>query len=129
MKQTQYNNRHLGALGERKAVEFLRAEGYEILRQNYSCRSGEIDIIAHPRGENIICFAEVKTRRNRDYGRPAEAVTPAKQRHIRTVATFFLLKEWDNIGVDQDTDFRFDVLEVDFASGAPRVNHIPAAFF
>ncbi|MDR1068353.1 MAG: YraN family protein [Clostridiales Family XIII bacterium] len=129
MKPRYFNSRNLGALGERKAAEYLRAEGYEILWQNFSCSSGEIDIIAHPRGENVICFAEVKTRRNSDYGRPAEAVTRAKQRHIRSVATFCLLKEWDHIGVNQDTNFRFDVLEVDFESGAPRVNHIPAAFY
>jgi putative endonuclease len=128
MEAVSLTKNDLGTLGEEKAAEYLEAEGYEIIGRNFSCKIGEIDIIAHPRGENIICFAEVKTRRNRDYGRPAEAVTPTKQRHIRRVATYYLLKMWDHLGADARTDFRFDVIEVDFTDDKPEVNLIASAF-
>jgi putative endonuclease len=128
VNSVQFNKNNLGAMGEGEAASYLEARGYDILYRNFSCRIGEIDIIAHPRGENIICFTEVKTRRNKDFGRPCESVTASKQRHIRRVATYFLLKEWDSIGVDSCTDFRFDVIEVDFSGEGPRINLIPAAF-
>ncbi|MDR2610341.1 MAG: YraN family protein [Clostridiales Family XIII bacterium] len=128
MSRDPLNNKELGALGEEKAAAYLKAEGYDILFRNYSCRSGEIDIIAHPRGKNVICFTEVKTRTSRDFGRPAEAVSLVKQKHIRRAATYILLREWENLGADAGTDFRFDVVEVDFAGEKPRVHHIPAAF-
>jgi putative endonuclease len=128
MYSYKYEKTNLGAFGEEEAADYLEAQGYDILCRNFTCCAGEIDIIAHPRGENIICFTEVKTRRNSNFGRPAEAVTAAKQKHIRRAATYFLLKKWDDIGVDALTDFRFDVIEVDFSGKEPRINLIPAAF-
>lgn len=35
-----------GAWGEDYAAAYLRRHGYRILTRNYSCRFGEIDIIA-----------------------------------------------------------------------------------
>ena len=35
-----------GAWGEECAAAYLRRRGYRILARNYSCRFGEIDIIA-----------------------------------------------------------------------------------
>ena len=49
-----------GKLGEEKAQQFLKQQGYKILAVNYQLRCGEIDIIAQ-KGK-VIIFAEVKTR-------------------------------------------------------------------
>ena len=38
-----------GAWGEECAAAYLRRRGYRILARNYSCRFGEIDIIAADR--------------------------------------------------------------------------------
>ena len=83
----------LGKIGENMAAELIRGKGYDILRRNYRCREGEIDIIAERYGE--ICFVEVKTRQNFHYGRPAESVTREKKQHIRSTARRYLdeLKE------------------------------------
>ena len=45
------DKRVLGQIGENTAADVLRAKGYRILRQNYRCRYGEIDIIAEKYGE------------------------------------------------------------------------------
>lgn len=82
------NRLELGRIGETMAAEVLRSKGYEILRRNYRCRSGEVDIIAQRFGE--VCFIEVKTRQNFNYGRPCESVTEEKKKHIRLAARHYL---------------------------------------
>ena len=61
------NSKQLGILGEKIALNYLRAKGYKILDKNYSFRisgnpqKGEIDIIA--KKSDITSFIEVKTLR------------------------------------------------------------------
>lgn len=82
------DRRTLGEIGENMAAEILRSKGYVILRRNYRCRTGEIDIIAERYGE--LCFVEVKTRQGFDYGRPCESVTSEKKKHIRRTARQYI---------------------------------------
>ncbi|MBQ1404204.1 MAG: YraN family protein [Lachnospiraceae bacterium] len=74
----------LGALGEEMAVSILYAQGFDIEERNYTCRHGEIDIIAR-RGQEL-AFVEVKTRMEPMLGRPSEAVTRQKQKRMRRIA-------------------------------------------
>ena len=74
------NRRQIGTEEEALAAVFLKAQGYEILEQNFRCRLGEIDIIA--RDGSALVFIEVKYRRNAAYGTPAEAVNLRKQQKI-----------------------------------------------
>ncbi|MDD6190685.1 MAG: YraN family protein [Firmicutes bacterium] len=82
------DKRLLGQIGENTAADILRAKGYRILKQNYRCRHGEIDLIAMRDG--VISFVEVKTRQNYNYGRPCEAIDENKKSHIRKAALCFL---------------------------------------
>ena len=75
------DRRVFGQIGENAAADVLRAKGYRILRQNYRCRYGEIDIIAERGGD--VSFVEVKTRQSFRFGRPCEAVTDEKKKHMR----------------------------------------------
>ena len=77
-----------GQIGEYAAADVLRAKGYRVLRQNYRCRYGEIDIIAERGGD--VSFVEVKTRQSFRFGRPCEAVTDEKKKHLRRAAHCFL---------------------------------------
>jgi putative endonuclease len=54
------NKRALGSLGEKKALEYLKNLGYEILALNFYSQRGEIDIIAEDKG--ILSFIEVKKK-------------------------------------------------------------------
>ena len=65
----------MGTAYEKMAGEYLKTQGYEILQYNFRCRMGEIDIIAKDHG--YLVFIEVKYRRDKSCGHPAEAVTPA----------------------------------------------------
>ena len=95
------DKRVLGQIGENAAADVLRAKGYRILRQNYRCRYGEIDIIAEKYGE--MSFIEVKTRTADDFGYPADAVDENKQRKIRRAADCYLAGRrvmWNNVSLD-----------------------------
>ena len=70
----------VGKSGEDMVAAFLRKNGYKIAKRNYSCRFGEIDIIAE-RKEYIV-FVEVKTRTIGQTFPPRAAVNAEKRRKI-----------------------------------------------
>ena len=116
------SRQRLGKSGEEKAAGFLEKKGYAILVKNYRCKVGEIDIIA--RDGEMLVFIEVKTRSGLDYGFPAEAVTPRKQRQICRTAQWYLAEQ-QLFGVPA----RFDVIAVLGAGPAgDRIEHIDNAF-
>ncbi|MBR5129259.1 MAG: YraN family protein [Firmicutes bacterium] len=82
------DKKRIGSIGEELAVEALRSKGYYIIRRNFSCPYGEVDIIAIK--DKILSFVEVKTRTSSEYGAPGEAVDNKKQRHIRNAAKYFI---------------------------------------
>ena len=78
----------MGARGEQLAADWYTTRGYEVVARNWRCRQGELDLVVRRDGELVFC--EVKSRTSDRYGLPAEAVTPAKQRRLRQLATLFL---------------------------------------
>lgn len=98
----------IGRAGEDLAYEYLRSKGYEIMRRNYRCKKGEIDIVARLRG--TINFIEVKTRTCDRYGHPEESVTKNKERHIVETAKNYIMKN----DLSED-DFQFDVITVELS--------------
>ena len=68
----------IGNLGEELATEILKANGYYIIRRNFSCPYGEIDIVAIK--NKVLSFIEVKTRSSNQYGAPSEAVDLKKKK-------------------------------------------------
>ena len=112
------NKRQIGSCYEQKAVAYLRASGYVILEQNFRNRCGEIDIIARHQG--VIVFLEVKFRTTSVYGSPLEAVNWHKQKQIRKVAQFYLMRH----GLSEWTPCRFDVI----AFEGDEMTHIENAF-
>lgn len=112
-----------GAWGETVAQEFLRYKGYTILATNFRTRFGEIDIISS--NPPYIIFVEVKTRRNKAFGLPCEAVTRSKQQKILLAAQEWLQQHPSSLQP------RFDVIEVYGMAKAlspPSCRHIENAF-
>jgi len=113
--------RHLfGSAGESAAAAYLKKKRYKILGQNYSCRFGEIDVIA--RQGDYVVFVEVKTRRNENFAQAREYVTRAKQERVIKAAMLWLQQN------DLDLQPRFDVIEVVGEGKMQRITHIENAF-
>ena len=71
----------MGIWGEELAASYLRQKGFVILGRDWHSVHRDIDIIAQD-GDTIV-FVEVKTRRNRDFGDPVQAVDAEKRYHLR----------------------------------------------
>lgn len=99
------NTRIVGRRGEDVAIDYLKSEGYTILDRNYSCKIGEVDVIAWD-GEFVV-FVEVKARRDTTFGLPRQAVNWHKQQTIVKVAQYWLYKN-KRTGIP----VRFDVIEI-----------------
>lgn len=112
-----YKKQEIGKLGENLATKYLENLGYKIIERNFLCRQGEIDIIAHNKQE--IVFIEVKTRTNLHYGKPAEAVTNIKQKHIEKSAKYYLYKN-----KLEKAYVRIDVIEIYIWNNKYKINHI-----
>lgn len=112
-----YRRHETGRVGEEVACDYVKKLGYEIIEKNYRNKMGEIDIIA--KDKNEIIFIEVKTRCQKKYGSPSEAVDRRKKRHIYHVAEFYLI-----INKLENAFCRIDVIEVYFKDEKILVNHI-----
>ena len=55
----------LGNFGEDMAARYLQRKGYRIVDRNFSCRLGEVDIVAQKSG--YVVFVGVKLRKNADF--------------------------------------------------------------
>ena len=112
-----YRAQEVGKFGENNAVEYLKQKGYKILERNFSCRRGEIDIIALDKQE--IVFIEIKARVNNKYGLPSEAVTKKKLEHIYKTAEYYLY-----IRNLEKENTRIDVIEVYIQNNKVLINHL-----
>ena len=123
MEKLLSDKRLLGKWGQKQSEKFLKAKGYKILTKNFSCRTGEIDLIAaEPKGS--LAFVEVKTRANEDFADAEGAVTSAKKQRMTRAANFFVKKhKLENLPL------RFDVIMVIAAEkGKPQIRHYENAF-
>ena len=64
---------HTGRSREEIACDFLKEQGYSIVKSNYRSKIGEIDIVAEHR--EYLVFCEVKKHRNRTGLHPSLSVT------------------------------------------------------
>lgn len=103
--KNKINKRSIGARYEAAAAAFLTQNGLSIIARNYSCRRGEIDIIAMDAG--TLCFIEVKYRSSTAYGYPSEAVGFRKQQRIIASSEYFILEK----GLSS-VRRRYDVIEI-----------------
>ncbi len=100
------NRRAVGTQYEQIAADYLTMQGYQILEKNFSCRQGEIDLIAKD-GEWLV-FVEVKYRKTTAFGMPAEAVDKRKQQRIYRAARQYIYQS----GYRQEQSCRFDVVVI-----------------
>jgi putative endonuclease len=79
----------VGKAGEDFVVEYLKSQGYIIVKRNWrDSRYGELDIVAENR--ECIAFVEVKTRQKNSLVSGVEAVDFAKQQRTKNAANSFM---------------------------------------
>lgn len=106
-------------MGETIATKYLEEQGYDIIERNFSCKQGEIDIIAYESKAKEYVFIEVKTRSNVHYGRPSEAVDANKQKHIWNATKYYIFSHHL-----ENQYIRFDVIEVYKKQNQFYINHL-----
>ena len=77
-----------GHAAETLAAAHLEAQGYRVVARNHRCAAGEIDLIAWE--GDILCFVEVRSRRDESFGDPLETIGAAKQRRLVRAAADYL---------------------------------------
>jgi len=97
--------REVGQLVERSVVKYLQDNGFDILDMNWTCRWGEIDIVAKE-GETLV-FVEVKYRSSDKFGFPTDSVTYRKKKALLRAIRYYLLNNKTNV-----EGWRFDVVSV-----------------
>ena len=107
-----------GRLAEALGAQYLQARGLRLIERNYNCRLGEIDLILVD-GPTLV-FAEVRLRRNRDYGGAAASITATKRQRILRAARHYLSGK-------PERPCRFDVILLD-ALDPDRIEWIKDAF-
>ena len=118
------DKRLLGAWGEALAAEYLRKKHYRIVGSGYSCRFGEIDLIA--RNWRNLVFVEVKLRKDASFAQAREYVDRYKQDRLRITASMYLQEHPTRLQP------RFDVIEIYAPQGMhtsdPQIYHLEDAF-
>jgi putative endonuclease len=108
----------LGKWGEELASEFLQQKGYVIVERDWKSGHRDIDIIAVD--GDVVVFVEVKTRRNRLFTNPEEAIDYMKLRNLRAAINHYVKFYHIN------NDIRLDAITVVGTpdEGQPEINHI-----
>lgn len=110
--------RHLitGQAGEDLAAAFLTAKGLRVVKKNFRCRAGEIDLIC--RAGEFLVFVEVKTRSGTLFGTPGQAVNRSKAARMIRAASAYLTREnlWSQ-------PCRFDLVTIVLGQGEPQLEH------
>ncbi len=119
-----YFKQRIGKLGEDLAYQYLQKNNYKIIEKNFTCRQGEIDIIARDNRKKELVLIEVKTRTNFKYGNPCEAVNKQKKKHIYYAGQYYIYKN----GI-KNISIRLDVIEIYIKNGTYHLNHIKNAFY
>jgi putative endonuclease len=115
--------RWFGSRSERAAVRSLKRQGFTIVRRNYRCPHGEMDIVAVEGG--TLVFVEVRSTGTDNLERTAASVDDVKQRRLTRLALHFLQQHRL-----LDRAARFDVLVVNWPAGQrePEIIHHRQAF-
>ena len=110
-----------GRTAEAIAAQHLEAAGFIVEARNWSCRGGELDVVA-ARGP-LIVFVEVRSATTDFLASPTLTVSAAKQARVGRAADAYLRGR-----ARAPRDIRFDVIGVVFGLDGTRVEHLVDAF-
>lgn len=109
-----------GSMAETLACRYLEAQGLNLIKQNYRCRLGEVDLIMQD-GQHLV-FVEVRSRSDHRFGTPAETVSKIKQRRLIRTASYYLQRHSIHMPC------RFDIIAITLKDQRYIVEWIKNAF-
>ncbi len=113
----------LGRWGEKHCEKFLKRKGLKTLTRNYSCKTGELDLVMVD-ADSTIVFVEVRTKADSDFASPEDSITTPKKTKLLRTARYFLAT--NNI---EDRPFRFDIVTIVLdKNDRPEIKHYKNAF-
>ena len=88
---SQHNE--VGKFGEDLARKFLEEKGYKILEQNHRTRFAEIDLVVER--NNVLVFAEVRTKVGENFGTPEDTINRKKLfKVLQNAKSYTGFKKW-----------------------------------
>ena len=107
----------LGKWGEDIAATFLEEKGFQIIERNWKSGHHDLDIVA--KEGNALVIVEVKTRRNRLFGNPEEAIEYKKRNSLQSAINHYVKTHRFGSSV------RFDIISIVGTIGSkPEIDHI-----
>ena len=107
----------LGKWGEDIAAAYLEEKGYEILERDWKSGHHDLDIVA--KDGHTLVIVEVKTRRNRLFGDPEEAIDYKKRKSLQSAINHYIKSHHTG------QDVRFDIISiVGMIDSQPEIDHI-----
>ncbi len=114
---------HLGRWGEKRCEKFLKRKGLKTLTRNFSCKTGELDLVMVDTDSTIV-FVEVRTKAGSDFASPEDTITTPKKTRLLRTARYFLAT--NNI---EDRPYRLDIVTIVLGqTGHPQIRHYENAF-
>ena len=108
----------MGKWGEDCAADYLQRNGYTIIDRDWKSGHRDIDIVAADTNGTTV-FVEVKTRRNRLFGDPEEAVDYQKLQSLQSAMNHYIKYRHIN------GEVRLDIITVVGTIGTePEIDHI-----
>jgi len=118
---TRKSHLNKGQDAEKLACQYLQDNGLTIMKRNYSCNKGEIDLIMQE--HETIVFTEVRFRSSTFFGSGAETVNYKKQKKL--IATALRYLQQGNLA---SRPCRFDVISITVKAGINDIQWIRDAF-
>ena len=113
----------LGRWGEKYCHGFLKRKGLKTLTRNFSCKTGEIDLVMVAPDRTIV-FVEVRTRTDETFNAVESSITAPKRARLARTARYFIASH--NI---DDRPFRFDIVTIILGpKGSPQIRHYQNTF-
>ena len=109
-----------GRAGEEIAAEYLQRLGIEILKRNFKCPAGEVDIIG-VKG-NILKFIEVKCWDSHPFSEMEHAVNCRKQNRIIRTSRYFISANRKYV----DCRIQYDIVWI--TDGGSEISYLECAF-
>lgn len=116
----KHKNKQKGDLGEKIATGYLVNHGYKIIKRNFRCNAGEIDIVC--KKDDTLIFVEVKAKTTEFFGSPEEMVDWRKMEKIGEAIEFFITTSH----YKEEPNYRIDVIAMVLGDDGKikRFNHI-----